>query len=53
VGINGTFFCPPERAYQRCRQPNDLGRPIGNVTSSERIIDGVDISRYRDDTGER
>jgi len=53
VGINGTFFCPPEREYQRCRQPNDLGRPIGNVTSSERIINGVDISRYRDDTGER
>jgi hypothetical protein len=45
IGINGSFFCPAERAYNYCG--------ANNSTSSDRIVAGVTHSKYPNDTGER
>jgi hypothetical protein len=45
IGINGSFFCPRERAYSYCGADNS--------TSSDRIVAGVVHSKYPNDTGER
>jgi len=45
IGINGSFFCPKESAYNYCG--------ANNGTSSDRIVAGVVHSKYPNDTGER
>jgi len=45
IGINGSFFCPAERAYNYCG--------ANNSTSSDRIVAWVVHSKYPNDTGER
>lgn len=45
IGINGSFFCPAERAYSYCW--------ANNGTSSDRIVAGISHSKYPEDTGER
>lgn len=45
IGINASFFCPAERAYNYCGADNG--------TSSDRIVAGTIYSKYPNDTGER
>ena len=45
VAINGSFYCPAEKAYSYCGADNS--------TSSDRIVNGVAYSKYPNDTGER
>lgn len=45
IGINASFFCPAERAYNYCG--------ANNGTSSDRIVAGTIHSKYPEDTWER